>query len=144
MKGWLLDTNVISELCKPSCDPCVQAWSEKQPATSLYLSTVTLAEIRYGIERHANDAFRTTLTAWLDGTLRPWFSGRILEVDEDVILEWRRAIARGRDLGIIFSQPDLFIAAIARLHDLTVVTRNITDFARAEVEVLNPWEYQGE
>ena len=63
MTGWLLDTNVVSELRKPYCDPCVQAWSEAQPATSLHLSTVTLAEIRYGIERHSDDGFRTTLTA---------------------------------------------------------------------------------
>lgn len=144
MKGWLLDTNVISELRKPVCDPNVQGWSEKQPAASLYRSSVTLAEIRYGIERHSNDAFRTTLTAWLDGTLRPWFTGRVLEIDEEVILEWRRSIARGKERGITFSQPDLFIAAIARLNDLTVVTRNIADFERADVQVLNPWEYQGE
>lgn len=144
MKGWLLDTNVVSELRKPSCDPCVQTWSERQPATSLYLSTRTLAEIRYGIERHSDDAFRATLTAWLDGTLRPWFAGRILEVDEDVILEWRRIVARGRERGIAFSQPDLFIAAIAKLHDLTVVTRNIADFERAGVWGLNPWEYRVE
>ena len=144
MNGWLLDTNVISELRKPSCDRCVQAWSDTQPATSLYLSTVTLAEIRFGIERHSDDAFRTTLIAWLDGTLRPWFAGRILDVDEDAILEWRRIVARGRERGIAFSQPDLFIAAIARLHDLTVVTRNIADFEHADVRVLNPWEYRVE
>lgn len=144
MRGWLLDTNVISELRKPSCDPCVQAWSESQPATSLYLSTVTLAEIRYGIERHSDDAFRATLTAWLDGTLRSWFAGRVLEVDEDVILEWRRLVAHGRERGITFSQPDLFIAAIARLHDLTVVTRNVADFERAGVRMLTPWEYRVE
>ena len=143
MSGWLLDTNVISELRKPSCDRCVQVWSDTQPATSLYLSTVTLAEIRFGIERHSDDVFRTTLTAWLDGTLRPWFAGRILEIDEDVVLEWRRIVARGRERGITFSQPDLFIAAIAKLNDLTVVTRNVADFERAGVQVLNPWEYQG-
>lgn len=139
----MLDTNVISELRKPSCDPCVKAWSDTQPATSLYLSTVTLAEIRYGIERHSDDAFRATLSAWLDGTLRPWFTVRILGIDEDVVLEWRRIVAHGRVRGITFSQPDLFIAAIARLNDLAVVTRNVGDFERAEVPVLNPWEYQG-
>ena len=134
--SYLVDTNVISELRKSSCDRCVQAWSDGQPATSLYLSTVTLAEIRYGIERHSEEAFRTTLTAWLDGTLRPWFSGRILEIGEDVILEWRRSIARGRERGITFSQPDLFIAATAKLNDLSVVTRNVTDFEHAGVRVL--------
>ena len=144
MKGWMVDTNVISELRKPSCDPCVKAWSERQAIASLYLSTVTLAEIRYGIERHSDNAFRTTLTAWLDGTLRPWFAGRIHGINEDVILAWRRIVARGRVHGITFGQPDLFIAAIAKLSDLTVVTRNVADFERVEVRVLNPWEYQGD
>ena len=128
---------------KRSCDSNVQAWSEAPPATSLYLSTVTLAEIRCGNERHSDDAFCTTLTAWLDGTLRPWLAGRILEIDEDVIVERRRLIARRREQGIAFGQPDLFIAAIAMLNDLTVVTRNVADFERAGVRVLNPWEYQG-
>ena len=86
--------------------------------------------------------FARRLPAWLDGTLRPWFTGRILGIDEDVVLEWRRIVARGRARGITFSQPDLFIAAIARLNDLAVVTRNVGDFERAEVPVLNPWEYQ--
>ena len=139
----MLDTNVISELRKPSCDPCVKAWSDAQPVASLHLSTVTLAEIRYGIERHSDDAFRATLTAWLDGTLRPWFAGRILGIDEDVILEWRRTVAHGRARGITFGQPDLFIAAISRLNDLAIVTRNVADFERAGVRVLNPWEYRG-
>ena len=139
----MLDTNVISELRKPSCDPCVKAWSDAQPVSSLHLSTVTLAEIRYGIERHSDDAFRATLTAWLDGTLRPWFAGRILGIDEDVILEWRRTVAHGRARGITFGQPDLFIAAISRLNDLAIVTRNAADFERAGVRVLNPWEYRG-
>ena len=138
MNGWLVDTNVVSELRKRSCDSNVQAWSEAQPATSLYLGTVTLAEIRYGIERHSEIAFRATLTAWLDGTLRPWFAGRILEIDEDVILEWRRLIDHGGEQGITFSHPDLFIAAIAKLNDLTVVTRNVADFDRARVRVRYP------
>ena len=142
MRGWLLDTNVISELRKPSCSRAVQAWSDNQPSTSLFLSTVTLAEIRFGIERQEDGDFRKTLTGWLDSALRPWFSGRILEIDEDVILEWRRMVARGKEQGITFSQPDLFIAAIANLRDMTVVTRNVADFERAGVPVLNPWEFK--
>lgn len=143
MRGWLLDTNVISALRKPSCSRSVQAWSERQPNTSLFLSTVTLAEIRYGIERQADEDFRKTLAGWLDSVLRPWFSGPVLEIDEDMILEWRRMVARGKEQGITFSRPDLFIGTIASLHDLTVVTRNIADFERAGVLVLNPWEFKG-
>lgn len=139
MTGWLLDTNVISELRRPECDPAVKAWSDGQPPESFFLSTVTIAEIRFGIERQQDAAFRRELTGWLDHRLRPWFAGRILEIDEEVILEWRRLAAAGRERGITFSQPDLFIAATARVHGLTVATRNMADFERAEVEVLNPW-----
>jgi toxin FitB len=139
LSGWLLDTNVVSELRKHSCDPRVRSWSDSQPLESFFLSTITVAEIRFGIEKQADPAFRRELTTWLDHSLRPWFAGRILAVDEDVILEWRRMVARGRRQGITFSQPDLFIAATASLHGLTVATRNVADFERAAVEVISPW-----
>lgn len=81
------------------------------------------------------------MTQWLDTTLRPWFSDRIFEVDEEVILVWRRMAEKGRKQGHTFSQPDLFIAAIAAVHDLCVVTRNLKDFDQAGVPVLNPFIY---
>lgn len=139
MKGFLLDTNVISELRKPSCDPTVKAWSDSQAPESFFLSTITVAEIRFGIEQQSNSTFRHELVTWLDHRLRPWFADRILQVDEDVILEWRRMVAIGRKQGITFSQPDLFIAATAKIHDLAVATRNVTDFERAAVDLINPW-----
>ena len=139
MNGWLLDTNVVSELRKTRPATRVKAWSDAQPPDSLFLSTVTLAEIRYGIECQSDPAFRQELESWLDGGLRPWFARRILPVDEDVILEWRRMVARGRKQSITFSQPDLFIAATAQVHALTVCTRNENDFRAANVPVLNPW-----
>jgi hypothetical protein len=143
LRGWLLDTNVISELRKPSCHPAVRAWSDSQPPESFFLSTVTVAEIRFGIERQNDPAFRHDLIAWLDHRLRPWFADRILHVDEDVILEWRRMVAAGKTRGLTFSQPDLFIAATARIHDLTVATRNVADFERAGIAVVNPWVLPG-
>ncbi len=139
MNGWLLNTNVVSELRKKRPDRRVKAWSDAQAADSLFLSSVTLAEIRYGIERQADPRFREELATWLDHRLRPWFAGRILPVDEEVILEWRRMVARGREKSITFSQPDLFIAATAHVHSLTVCTRNEGDFLRAAVSVFNPW-----
>jgi toxin FitB len=105
----------------------------------MYLSTVTMAEIRFGIEQLSDEARQSTLSAWLDNELRSWFAGRILAVDEEVILEWRRMVARGRSVRHTFSQPDLFIAAIASVHKLCVVTRNVKDFQVAEVSVLDPW-----
>ena len=139
MTGWLLDTVVVSELRKPRCDPRVKTWSEAQTPESLYLSRVTIAEIRYGIEQVENVGFRGELARWLDRALRPWFAERILDFDEDVIVEWRRMVARGRAVNHTFSQPDLFIAATAAVHDLAVVTRNVTDFRIANVPVLDPW-----
>jgi toxin FitB len=139
MKGWLLDTNIVSELRKPNCHPAVKQWSDSQPPQSFYLSTVTLAEIRFGIERVNDIDFRQELTRWLDTTLRPWFSDRILAVDEDTILLWRQMVEQGRKQGYTYSQPDLFIAAIAALHDLCVVTRNVVDFQKSGIAVFNPF-----
>jgi predicted nucleic acid-binding protein len=79
VRGWLLDTNVISELRKPNCDGRVKAWAEAQLPTSLYLSRMTIAEIRHGTERlPAADRTRRRLEAWLERELRPWFSDRLL------------------------------------------------------------------
>ena len=153
MKGWLLDTNVVSELRKDRPDPGVRSWSGARSADSLFLSEVTLAEIRYGIERRAQDEFREELELWLERTLRPWFAGRILlertlrpwfagrilPVDEDVWVAWRWMVQRGRGKGITFSQPDLVIAATAEVHGLVVCTRNEGDFERTGVPVFNPW-----
>ena len=139
MNGWLLDTNVVSELRKTNPDRQVKAWPDAQVPTALFLSTVTLAEIRYGIENQPDHRFRAELVTWLDLVLRRWFAGRILAVDEEVILEWRRMVAHGRKRGITFSQPDLLIAATARVHDLTVCTRDEGDFRKAGVDVFNLW-----
>jgi toxin FitB len=139
MSGWLLDTNIISELRKSNCHPAVNQWADDQPPQTFYLSTVTLAEIRFGIERLNDSIFQQELTQWLDNTLRPWFSDRILTVDEDVILIWRQMIEQGRKQGYTFSQPDLFIDATAALHNLCIVTRNVTDFQKSGVAVFNPF-----
>ena len=75
---------------------------------------------------------REELETWLAHRLRPWFAGRILPVDEEVILEWRRMVARGRERAVTFSQPDLFIAATAQVHSLTLCTRNEKDFSQGQ------------
>ena len=140
MRGWLLVTNVISELRKPNCDARVKAWADDQEPSTLFLSRVTIAEIRYGIERlPAVDRSRKRLEAWLANELRPWFADRVLDVDEEVLLIRRRLIEQGEAIRHTFRQPDLFIAATAILHDLCVVTRNIDDFVGTGVALLNPW-----
>lgn len=140
MKGWLLDTNVVSELRKPRCDASVRAWADRQEPQAVFLSTVTVAELRFGIERlDASDPRRGHLESWLTEELRPWFEDRLIAVTEDVIVTWCRLVEQGRAMRRTFPQPDLFLAATAALHDLCVVTRNTGDFMATGVPVLNPW-----
>ena len=120
-------------------NPNVKAWSDAQAPHLLYLSTVTLAEIRYDIERHRDARFREELNVWLDQQLRPWFAGRILALDEEVVLEWRRMVESGRRRDLVFSHPDAFIAATARVHGLTVCTRDESGFRGTGIAVVNPW-----
>ena len=140
-RGWLVDTNVISELRKGGrCHPGVRAWSERVPPTACHLSRVSLVEIRFGIGRAGDPAFRAELDAWLRDIVLPWFGARVLDVDEAVLLCWRRLAAAGKRDNYTYSQPDALIAATALVHELGVATRNVTDFERAGVRVLNPWE----
>ena len=139
MNGYLVDTNVVSELRKTKPNPKVKAWSDAQSPHKLYLSTITLAEIRYGIERQQDAGFQEELNHWLDQKLRPWFADRILAVDEEVILEWRRMVESGRKQGIVFSHPDILIAATARVHGLAVCTRDERGFRKTGVSVVNPF-----
>lgn len=139
-RGWLLDTNVISELRKgPRCDPGVMVWAMQAPPAACYLSRVTVAEIAFGIERVSDARFRAELEGWLRDGVRAWFGARILDVDETVLLTWRRLVSAGQKRRYTYSQPDALIAATAMVHVLHVVTRNVDDFIHAEVEVLNPW-----
>ena len=139
MTGWLLDTNVLSELRRPQPDKNVVAFVASKPLESLFVSAVTLAEIRFGIELVADATRRADLTDWLTNRVRPMFEQRVLSVSEDVMLKWRLMVEEGRKVGHTFSQPDLIIAATAAHQGLTVVTRDVSDFVRAKVSVVNPW-----
>lgn len=139
MTGWLLDTNIISELRRPRPEPRVVAFVATQPLESLFVSAVTLAEIRFGIELVADASQRAELTDWLTHKVRPMFEQRILPVSEDVMFKWRLLVEEGRKVGHTFSQPDLIIAATGLQHGLTVVSRDTADYARTRVALLNPW-----
>jgi toxin FitB len=139
LRGWLLDTNIVSELRKPRPDAKVQAFVAAQPADLLHLSVITFAEIRYGIERLTDAVRRQDLTLWLERTLRPLFHGRTLEVSENVVIRWRQMLEVGQRRDHTFSQPDLFVAAIAAREELVVVSRDINEFIAAEVSVLDSW-----
>lgn len=139
MSGWLLDTNVISELRRPRPEARVVAFVAGRPLEQMFVSAVTLAEIRFGIEIVDDPIRRAELADWLAHKVRPLFGQRVLAVSEDVMFKWRLIVEDGRKVGHTFSQPDLIIAATALCHGLTVVTRDTGDYARARVPMLNPW-----
>ena len=143
MTGWLLDTNVLSELRRPKPEPKVVGFIASKPLDLLFVSTVTFAEIRFGIERIADATRRAELNDWLAHKVRPMFEQRALAVTEDVMFKWRLLVADGRKAGHTYSQPDLIIAATALHHGLTVVSRDTRDFKKARVPVVNPWRETG-
>jgi predicted nucleic acid-binding protein len=138
--GWLLDTNVISELRRPRPEPHVVTFVAARPLEQLFISAVTLAEIRFGIELVADVSRRAALTDWLTHKVRPMFEQRVLQVTEDIMFKWRLLVEEGRKSGHTFSQPDLIIAATAAHHGLTIVSRDASDYEKARVPLVNPWQ----
>ena len=139
MTGWLLDTNILSELRRPRPEPRVVDFTARQPLEQLYTSAVVFAEIRFGIELVADPGKRAALHDWLAHQLRPQFEDRVLPVSEDVMFKWRLLVEQGRKIGHTFSQPDLIIAATALQHGLTLVTRDLGGYDKTPVRLLNPW-----
>lgn len=142
MTNWLLDTNILSELRRPKPEPKVVAFVAAQSIERLFVSSVTFAEIRFGIELLDDPHRRAELLNWLTHKLRPMFEQRVMAISEDVMFNWRLLIEEGRKVGHTFSQPDLIIAATALQHGMTIVSRDITQYARAGVPVFNPWTDQ--
>lgn len=140
MSGFLLDTNVISELVKPRPEPKVVSWVGEIDENLLYLSVLTLGEIRRGVAALPQSARRMALEAWLESDLRLRFSKRILPIDEAVADRWGalagQAQRDGRGLPVI----DSLLAATAIHHNLTLVTRNTADIDATGVSLFNPWQ----
>ncbi len=135
--GWLVDTNVISELRRHDPDANVRAWFAQRPATELYLSVLTLGEIRKGVEALTDSGRRTVLREWLERELPVFFADRLLPIDAAVAHQWGQLLAKaGRSLPAI----DSLLAATALHHNLVLVTRNLKDVAGLPVKVLNPWD----
>ena len=135
--SYLIDTNVLSELRRTKPHPGVVRWFAERSANSLYLSVLTLGEIRKGIEGVADSRRRAVLIDWLETDLPAFFSGRILNVDGFVADRWGRIVAQAR-------RPvpaiDALLAATAIHHDLSLVTRNMKDFKAFTLTVIDPWE----
>ncbi len=139
MRGWVLDTNVVSELRKPKPAPGVAEFIAAQPGDLLFTTEITFGEIRFGIEQLEDPDRRADIHLWLDRILRPLFAGRVLAINEDLIVRWKSLVVEGQKRGHTFGQPDLFIAAIAALEDLVVVTRDTGEFVAAGVTAFDPW-----
>lgn len=137
--SFLLDTNVVSEWVKPRPDAGVMLWLTEVDEDRVFLSVITLAELRYGIERMTPGHRRRRLDAWLRNELPPRFEGRILSIDSVVADAWGKVMVRTEAAGRSMSVADAFIAATVEAHGLTLVTHNVSDFAPALKTVLNPW-----
>jgi predicted nucleic acid-binding protein len=109
------------------------------PKVACFLSRVSLAEIRFGIERAPDPGFRAELEAWLRDGVLAWFADRLLEVNERVLIRWRWLVWEGQKNGYTYQQPDALLAATALEFGLGIVTRNTEDFDRAGIRLLNPW-----
>jgi toxin FitB len=140
LTAWLLDTNVLSELRRPRPEKKVVTFISERPLDSMYVSVVTIAEIRFGIECVADPLRRAELGDWLAHRVRPMFEQRVLPIGEDVMLKWRLLVEEGRKARHTFSQPDLIIAATALHHGLTIVSRDVDEYQRARVPLVNPWK----
>jgi predicted nucleic acid-binding protein len=140
VNGYLVDTNIPSELTYPKPEPLVSEFLRKAGKDSVYVSALTFGEICKGIGSLPASAKRTNLQVWLDSVMRQWFARRVLLVTVPIAERWgflaAEAKLRGRPLPVM----DGLLAATALEHGLTLVTRNVKDFANLGVGILNPWE----
>ena len=137
--NFLLDTNVISELVARQPNARVLEWIESVDPDRVFLSVVTIGELRKGIEKLPASRRRTALSDWLATDLTARFRGRILVLDIDTMLTWGRLTGRLEKLGRPLPAIDSLIAALALHHNCTLVTRNEDDFRHAGISVVNPW-----
>jgi toxin FitB len=140
MSGFLLDTNCISELVRPRPEQRVLDWMDAADESLLYLSVLTMGEIRKGLAELAQSKRRTQIETWLELDLRARFAGRILPIDGPVADRWGQLAGDVKRQGKTLAVIDGLLAASALQHNLTVVSRYTSDFVHTRVSVLNPWE----
>jgi predicted nucleic acid-binding protein len=136
---WLLDTNVVSETIRRRPDAAVMNWIAKASTTDTRTSVVVIAEIVEGISRTSNEVRRRELTHWLDTTIADWLSDQALPITLDILTDWLALNRRLAARRLARKAADTLIAATARVYGLTVVTRNVRDFADTGVVVYDPW-----
>ena len=140
MSGFLLDTNILSELVKPRPEPKVTTWLGSVDENLFFISVLTLGEIRRGVALLSNSARRTQIEAWLEADLRRRFSERILPITEDIADRWGNLSGQARAKNIFIPVIDGLLAATALHHNLTLVTRNIKDVSATNANLFNPWD----
>jgi predicted nucleic acid-binding protein len=136
----LLDTNVVSEPLRPAPNPCVVAWMDAQPLETLYLSAVTVAELRAGVSLLPKGRRKNALHEHLEKQVLPMFSGRVLPLDISCTQAYAELIAKSRAKGVAIAAADGYIAAVAAANNFTVATRDTDPFRAAGIPVINPWE----
>jgi len=135
---FLLDTNAVSEWVKPRPNPGLMKWMESADEDRVFVSVISLAELRYGVERMPAGSRRSRIEQWLQHELPLRFERRILPVDTQVAELWGQTVARSEAVGRPIGVMDAFLAATAETYELTLVTRNLSDFPLLKA-VLNPW-----
>lgn len=136
----LLDTNVLSEVQRPAPEPRVLAWLDTLDEDRTYISVASIAELRRGVALLEDGRRRTALATWLAHDLPERFAERILPIDQAIAERWGDLMAQSRKSGVALSVTDGFFAATALANNLTLVTRNVRDFATFGVPLLNPWD----
>lgn len=137
--NYLIDTCVISELIKPKPNASCVKWMKNHDESSYFISVLTVGEIKKGISKLTGTSKRSQLERWFDEEFTAFFSSRILPIDEAVASTWGELIAASESTGKIIPTIDSLIGATASFHHLTIVTRNVKDFANLNIPIINPW-----
>jgi toxin FitB len=138
--SYLLDTNVISEAARPQPDRRVMAFLHETDEDQLFISVITLAELRRGIALKPEGKAKAALESWYGDAFLPRFAGRVLDVTPPVADAWGVLMAGAKQRGIALHVMDAFLAATTKVHGQTLVTRNVKDFAPVGISLLNPWD----